>query len=151
MDMANKDQVFELTKEGYEEVIKELDRRTNVERPKILQAISEARANGDLSENADYSAAREAQSENEARITELENIVKYHKIIEDTTITIKYVDLNKEYTLKIVGSSEANPKEGKISKESPLGKAIMNRKVNETFTFISESGRELKVKLLKKN
>ncbi len=149
--MANKDQVFELTKEGYEEVIKELDRRTNVERPKILQAISEARANGDLSENADYSAAREAQSENEARITELENIVKYHKIIEDTTITIKYVDLNKEYTLKIVGSSEANPKEGKISKESPLGKAIMNRKVNETFTFISESGRELKVKLLKKN
>ena len=131
--MANKDQVFELTKEGYEEVIKELDRRTNVERPKILQAISEARANGDLSENADYSAAREAQSENEARITELENIVKYHKIIEDTTITIKYVDLNKEYTLKIVGSSEANPKEGKISKESPLGKAIMNRKVNETF------------------
>ncbi len=149
--MANKDQVFELTKEGYEEVIKELDRRTNVERPKILQAISEARANGDLSENADYSAAREAQSENEAKITELENIVKYHKIIEDTTITIKYVDLNKEYTLKIVGSSEANPKEGKISKESPLGKAIMNRKVNETFTFISESGRELKVKLLKKN
>ena len=149
--MANKDQVFELTKEGYEEVIKELDRRTNVERPKILQAISEARANGDLSENADYSAAREAQSENEARITELENIVKYHKIIEDTTITIKYVDLNKEYTLKIVGSSEANPKEGKISKESPLGKAIMNRKVNETFTFVSESGRELKVKLLKKN
>ena len=149
--MANKDQVFELTKEGYEEVIKELDRRTNVERPRILQAISEARANGDLSENADYSAAREAQSENEAKITELENIVKYHKIIEDTTITIKYVDLNKEYTLKIVGSSEANPKEGKISKESPLGKAIMNRKVNETFTFISESGRELKVKLLKKN
>ena len=149
--MANKDQVFELTKEGYEEVIKELDRRTNVERPKILQAISEARANGDLSENADYSAAREAQSENEAKITELENIVKYHKIIEDTTITIKYVDLNKEYTLKIVGSSEANPKEGKISKESPLGKAIMNRKVNETFTFVSESGRELKVKLLKKN
>ena len=149
--MANKDQLFELTKEGYEEVIKELDRRTNVERPKILQAISEARANGDLSENADYSAAREAQSENEAKITELENIVKYHKIIEDTTITIKYVDLNKEYTLKIVGSSEANPKEGKISKESPLGKAIMNRKVNETFTFVSESGRELKVKLLKKN
>ena len=149
--MANKDQVFELTKEGYEEVIKELDRRTNVERPRILQAISEARANGDLSENADYSAAREAQSENEAKITELENIVKYHKIIEDTTITIKYVDLNKEYTLKVVGSSEANPKEGKISKESPLGKAIMNRKVNETFTFISESGRELKVKLLKKN
>ena len=101
--MANKDQVFELTKEGYEEVIKELDRRTNVERPKILQAISEARANGDLSENADYSAAREAQSENEARITELENIVKYHKFIEETTITITYVDLNKEYTLKNVG------------------------------------------------
>ena len=149
--MANKDQVFELTKEGYEEVLKELDRRTNVERPKILQAISEARANGDLSENADYSAAREAQSENEAKITELENIVKYHKIIEDTTITIKYLDLNKEYTLRIVGSSEADPRNGKISKESPLGKAIMNRKVNETFTFISESGRELKVKLLKKN
>ena len=149
--MANKDQLFELTKEGYEEVVKELDRRTNVERPRILQAIAEARANGDLSENADYSAAREAQSENEAKIAELENIVKYHKIIEDTTITIKYVDLNKEYTLKIVGSSEANPKEGKISKESPLGKAIMNRKVNETFTFTSESGRELKVKLLKKN
>ena len=149
--MANKDQFFELTKEGYEEVLKELDRRTNVERPKILQAISEARANGDLSENADYSAAREAQSENEAKITELENIVKYHKIIEDTTITIKYLDLNKEYTLRIVGSSEADPRNGKISKESPLGKAIMNRKVNETFTFISESGRELKVKLLKKN
>ena len=149
--MANKDQLFELTKEGLEEVEKELAFRKDVERPRILQAIAEARANGDLSENADYSAAREAQSENEAKITELENIVKYHKIIEDTTITIKYVDLNKEYTLKIVGSSEANPKEGKISKESPLGKAIMNKKVNETFTFISESGRELKVKLLKKN
>ena len=88
--MASKDQVFELTKEGFEDVEKELTYRKDVERPRILQAIAEARANGDLSENADYSAAKEAQSENEAKIAELENIVKHHKIIENTTITVNF-------------------------------------------------------------
>ena len=149
--MASKDQVYELTKEGFEEVEKELANRKDVERPRILQAIAEARANGDLSENADYSAAREAQSENEAKIVELENIIKNHKIIENTTITVEYVDLKKEFTFKVVGTSEADPKSGKISKESPLGKAIIGKKVGSTFTFTSESGKEMKVKLLKKN
>ncbi len=149
--MASKDQVYELTKEGFEEVEKELANRKDVERPRILQAIAEARANGDLSENADYSAAKEAQSLNEARIAELENIVKHHKIIENTTITVEYVDLKREFTFKVVGTSEADPKSGKISKESPLGKAIIGKKVGSTFTFTSESGKEMKVKLLKKN
>ena len=149
--MANKDQVYELTKEGFEDVEKELAFRKDVERPRILQAIAEARANGDLSENADYSAAREAQSENEAKIVELENIVKNHKIIENTTITVEYVDLKKNYTFKVVGTSEADPKNGKISKESPLGKAIVGKRVGSVFTFTSEAGREMKVKLLKKN
>ena len=149
--MASKDQIFELTKEGYEDVEKELAFRKDVERPRILQAIAEARANGDLSENADYSAAKEAQSENEAKIAELENIVKHHKIIENTTITVEYLDLKKTYTFKVVGTSEADPKNGKISKVSPLGRAIVGKRVNSIFSFVSESGKELKVKLLKKN
>ena len=149
--MANKDQVYELTKEGYEEIEKELAFRKDVERPRILQAIAEARANGDLSENADYSASKEAQSINEAKITELENIVKHHRIIENTTITVEYVDFNKTFTFKVVGTSEADPKNGKISKESPLGKAIVGKRVGSIFTFTSEAGKEMKVKLLKKN
>ena len=149
--MANKDQVYELTKEGLEEVEKELAFRKDVERPRILQAIAEARANGDLSENADYTSAREAQSENEAKIVELENIIKNHKIIENTTITVEYVDLKKSYTFKVVGTSEADPKNGKISKESPLGRAIVGKRVGSVFTFTSEAGKEMKVKLLKKN
>ena len=149
--MASKDQLFELTKEGFEEIEKELAFRKDVERPRILQAIAEARANGDLSENADYSASKEAQSIKEAKITELEKIVKHHKIIENTTITVEYVDFKKTFTYKVVGTSESDPKNGKISKESPLGRAIVGKRVNSIFSFVSESGKELKVKLLKKN
>jgi transcription elongation factor GreA len=129
----------------------ELIRRETVEADRIKAAVAEARAQGDLSENADYSAAREAQSENEAKIVELENIIKNHKIIENTTITVEYVDLKKSYTFKVVGTSEADPKNGKISKESPLGRAIVGKRVGSVFTFTSEAGKEMKVKLLKKN
>lgn len=140
---------FLLTSEGFLELETELNTLKSEDRPRIIEAIKEARAQGDLSENADYDAARDEQAKIEARIQELEYMLEHAKIIEKksgnvvtvgTTVTVKYVDDDEEEEYSIVGSMEADPFLNKISNESPIGKAIMNRKVGEVISVDSPNG-----------
>ena len=148
--MSNKEKVF-LTDEGFLELETELNELKNVKRPFVIKALKEARALGDLSENADYDAARAEQAQVEGRIQELEAIIENAVIIEKrttdsvslgTTVKIKYIDDDddeiEEY--RIVGSTEADPSNNKISNESPLSLAIMNAKVGEIRTVESPNG-----------
>ena len=140
---------FLLTSEGFLELETELNNLKSEDRPRIIEAIKEARAQGDLSENADYDAARDEQAKIEARITELEYKLENAKIIEKasgdivsvgTTVTVKYVDDDDEEEYSIVGSMEADPFLNKISNESPIGKAIMNRRVGDIISVESPNG-----------
>lgn len=135
--MSNK---IYLTQEGFLEVEEELDNLRNKKRPEIIKALKDARALGDLSENADYDAARAEQAQIEGRIVELEHIIENAVIIEKkgtdkvslgTTVKIKYVDDDEVEEYRIVGSKEADPSNNKISNESPLAKSIMNAKAGE--------------------
>ena len=131
-----KEKKIYLTQQGFEELKKELDNLINVKRPANIQAIKEARALGDLSENADYDAAKNDQAEIEGRIKKIEKMLENVEIIEKgdssvvslgTTVSIKYVDDEDETDeYQIVGSQEADPFMSKISNESPIAKAIMN-------------------------
>lgn len=143
----------QLTIEGLKKCKLELEKLKTVDHPRIVEALKEARAQGDLSENAEYDAARDEQANIEARIKELENIIKNSDVIEinkKTTsnlgkkITVEYDDgFVAEYTL--VGSLEADPSKGKISNESPLGKEIINRKKGDRITIRNESGEEFDI------
>lgn len=143
----------QLTMEGLEKCKIELEKLKTVDRPRIIEALKDARAQGDLSENAEYDAARDEQAHIEARIKELESIIKNSDVIEinkKTTsnlgkkITVEYDDgFVAEYTL--VGSLETDPSEGKISNESPLGKEIINRKKGDRITIRNESGEEFEI------
>jgi len=153
--MAEKKPIF-LTKEGYEEIKEELDYLINVARPENINAIKEARALGDLSENADYDAARNDQAELENKIKKLEAIMENVTIIDEvstdkvgvgTTVKISYVDDEDDTDqYKIVGSQEADPFESKISNESPIAKALMGHKVGDIVSVESPNGNyEVKV------
>ncbi len=146
--MKNKNTVY-LTQEGLDNLKKELDDLINVRRPENVQAIKEARALGDLSENAEYDAARNEQAVIEARIKQLEKMLENVSIITDVstdfvgignTVSIKYVDDDEEDEYKIVGSQEADPFESKISNESPIAKALFNHKVGDIVTVDSPNG-----------
>lgn len=160
--MINK-QVFELTEEGKTKLEVELEKLKTVDRQANIEAIQEARAQGDLSENADYDAARDEQRRIEARILEIENILKNVKVItvEDsgdkitTGKTVKILlnynsgknnGIEKEYA--IVGTIEADPFNNKISNDSPLGKTLIGHKAGDIVTVTSENGKEHKVKVL---
>lgn len=140
-----------LTDEGFLELETELNELKNVKRPAVIKALKEARALGDLSENADYDAARNEQAQIEGRILELEKIMENVEIIEKgntdsvslgITVRVMYIDEDddeiEEY--RIVGSKEADPSNNKISNESPLAKAIMNAKVGEIRSVESPNG-----------
>ena len=148
--MSNNEKVY-LTDEGFLELETELNELKNVKRPAVIKALKEARALGDLSENADYDAARAEQAQVEGRIQELEKIMENVHIIEKgstdsvslgTTVKIKYIDEDddeiEEYL--IVGSKEADPSNNKISNESPLARAIMNAKAGEVRSVESPNG-----------
>ena len=146
--MGNKNTVY-LTQEGLEELKKELDVLINVKRPENIEAIKEARALGDLSENAEYDAARNEQAQIEARIKQLEKMLENVSIITEVstdkvgignTVSIKYVDDDEEDEYKIVGSQEADPFESKISNESPIAKALFEHKVGDVVTVESPNG-----------
>lgn len=147
--MSEKKKVF-LTQEGYNEIKEELDYLINVRRPENINAIKEARALGDLSENADYDAARNEQAEIEARIQKLESAIDNAEIIEEVssdkvglgnTVKISYVDDEDDTDeYKIVGSQEADPFESKISNESPIAKALLNHKVGDVVSVESPNG-----------
>ena len=146
--MGNKNVVY-LTQEGLDELKKELDNLINVRRPENIIAIKEARSLGDLSENAEYDAARNEQAQIEARIQQLEKMLENVSIITDVsnetvgignTVSIKYVDDDEEDEYKIVGSQEADPFESKISNESPIAKALFDHKVGDIVTVESPNG-----------
>lgn len=147
--MGNKNTVY-LTQEGLDELKAELDNLINVRRPENIQAIKEARSLGDLSENAEYDAARNEQAQIEARIKQLEKMLENVSIISETskdkvgigsTVVIKYVDDDdEEDEYKIVGSQEADPFESKISNESPIAKALLEHKVGNVVTVESPNG-----------
>ena len=138
-----------LTSDGFLELEEELNELKNVRRPKVIEAIKDARSQGDLSENADYDAARNEQAEVEGRIKELEFMLANATIIEKkdshtvdvgSTVTIKYVDDDEEEVYHIVGRMEADPFENKISNESPIGKAIINKCEGDTVEISSPTG-----------
>ena len=150
--------IIEITQEGLDQIKAELDKLRNEDRPRIIQALKDARAQGDLSENADYDAARAEQSSVEGRIQELEYMVDNHKIIETSkdevgmgsTVEIKYVDDDETETYKIVGPTEVDVAENKISNESPIGKAICGHKKGDVCEVESPNG-TYKVKIVSIN
>lgn len=140
-----------LTEQGYQELKDELDHLINVRRPENIKAIKDARSLGDLSENADYDAARNEQAEIEGRIKQLEKILENVEIIDSekqdnskvgvgNTVSIKYIDEDDEEEYKIVGSQEADPFACKISNESPIAMALMNHKVGDIVDVDSPNG-----------
>lgn len=146
--MSNK--MIYLTEEGLEEIKKELDELKLVKRPEVINALKDARAQGDLSENAEYDAARNEQAIVENKIKELEVSIEHAKIINNVaadevgvgnSVKIEYVDDKETETYTIVGSKEADPDNNKISNESPIAKAIIGKKVNSIVTVDSPSGK----------
>ncbi len=138
-----------LTSEGFLKLEEELNEAKQVKRPEIIQAIKEARALGDLSENAEYSSARENQAKLEARIKELEYTLEHAIIIENnndgkvkvgSVVTIKYDDDDEEEEYTIVGTNEADPFANKISNESPIAIAVMGKKEGDTVSVESPNG-----------
>lgn len=147
--MTTTSQEYFITKKGLEELKSELENLKTVVRPEVINSIKEARAQGDLSENAEYHAAREKQGQIEARIKELEYLIENGTIIEEgdssevrigSTVEIKYIDDDDTDEYEIVGSTEADPFENKISNESPIAKAILGKKAGETVSVESPNG-----------
>ncbi|HEY5593727.1 MAG TPA: transcription elongation factor GreA [Nitrospiria bacterium] len=135
-----------ITKKGFEQLREELDRLKKVERPKVIQAIAEARAHGDLSENAEYHAARERQSFVEGRIKELgtkmadaeiinTDQLKSDKVVFGATVVLLDEDGRTKKKYRIVGQDESDLKDGKISVISPVGKALIGHKVGDEVTI----------------
>ncbi|MBO5305824.1 MAG: transcription elongation factor GreA [Clostridia bacterium] len=145
------------TQEGYDLLVKELNYLKNEKREEIKEAIAVARSFGDLSENAEYDEARNDQAKTEARISELEALIENAVIIDEETIdvsiinigsTVKvlYVEDKEEVEYSIVGSTEADPFENKISDQSPIGRALVGNKAGSTVTVdVPDGVLELKI------
>ena len=148
-----------LTKEGFQKLQEELDYLRTAQRQEVANRLHEALEGGELIENAEYEAAKNEQAFVEGRIQELDLLLASAKIIEDngrkksdsvqlgSKVTIKEGSFEAE-TFTIVGGAEANPREGKISNESPIGKAILNRKVGDSVK-VETPGGTYNVKILK--
>lgn len=144
-----KEKEIYLTSEGFLKLEEELNEAKTVKRPEIINAIKEARALGDLSENAEYSSAREMQGKLEARIKEIEYTLEHATIIENnndgkvrvgSVVTIKYDDDDDEEEYTIVGTNEADPFQNKISNESPIAVAVMGKKQGDKVSVESPNG-----------
>ena len=131
-----------LTYEGLKKLEDELEYLKTIKRKEIAEKIKTARGYGDLSENAEYDAAKEEQGLVEGKIVELEKLLRNAKVIDEdelnedvisvgATITLHDIEFDEEITYKLVGSTEADPQEGKISNESPVGAALIGHKVGE--------------------
>lgn len=145
-----------LTEEGLKKTQEEYDHLVHVVREEVKRELAEARSLGDLSENADYDAARDKQSQVESRIVELEEILQHHTIIEagtsksktitvGSTVTLEFMDTGEKGTYSIVGSTEADPLHGKLSNETPLAKAILDHKVGDTVTVNVKTPYEVRI------
>jgi transcription elongation factor GreA len=131
-----------MTREGLEKLKQEVEQLKKVERPYITRQIAEARDKGDLSENAEYDAAKDAQGMLEAKIAQLENLLANARVIDETkldkskvgllsSVKLKNLKMNKEMVYILVSEKEANFKEGKISSKSAIGAGLMGKKVGE--------------------
>ena len=140
-----------MTAAGHAALEEELRQRQQIERPRIIQAISEARAHGDLSENAEYHAAKELQSMNEGRIADLEDKLSRAEIIDvsklsgstvkfGATVTVFDEETEEEKRYQIVGETEANVKDGRISVASPIARALIGKKVGDTVEVKTPKG-----------
>jgi transcription elongation factor GreA len=140
-----------MTAAGFSALEAELKHRQAVERPRIIEAIAEARAHGDLSENAEYHAAKEAQSHNEGRIAELESIISRAEVVDVSKLsgevvkfgaTVKLIDEDseEEKVWQIVGEQEADAKKGRISITSPLARALVGKKVGASVEVNAPGG-----------
>jgi transcription elongation factor GreA len=147
-----------ITKEGSERLQKELDELKGTARVQLSKRLREAIEQGDLSENADYLAAKEEQGFLEGRIQELEYILKNARIIDEIPVSSEEIGIGNLVTIQedgyppesyhLVGPKEANPKNGKISFESPIGKAIMNKRVGDVVKVDTPDG-NLVIKIIK--
>jgi len=141
-----------ITIEGFEKLKKELEELKNMKRPKIVEAIAEARGHGDLKENAEYHAAKEEQAKIESRIIEINDLIARANIIDITKLekkdnvifgsTVQLIDLdtNTKKIYKIVGKDEADIKKNFIYFRSPMGKALIGKKKKEIMTVTTPSG-----------
>ena len=147
--MAEKKNI--LTYEGLRKLEEELEDLKVVKRKEISQKIKEAREQGDLSENAEYDAAKDEQRDIEARIEEIEKILKNAEIVDEDEVDLGTINIgcqvrildcefDEELTYKIVGSTEANSLKGKISNESPVGKALIGKKVGDMVSVETQVG-----------
>ena len=151
---------FLVTKEGLDELVREQENLIHVIRKEVIRELQEARAQGDLSENADYDAARDHQARVEARIRDLEAMISNAEIISGdknasasktvtlgSVVTIKDLSTNEEETYTIVGSIEADPLNGKLSNITPLAAALMDKKAGSTI-LIEDAEEPYEVKII---
>lgn len=139
-----------MTAEGLEQLKMELEERKTVKRKEIKEAIKVARGYGDLSENSEYDEAKDAQAHNEMRIAEIEETLKHVVLIDENAgndgvgvgskVRVYDVEFDEEVVYKIVGSTEADPAQFKISNESPVGSALLGHKVGDKVTAVTPMG-----------
>lgn len=151
-----------LTQEGYDKLEKELEELKTIKRAEIAERIKTALGFGDLSENSEYDEAKTAQAANEDKIMELEAKLRFAKIIDESEIDTKTVQIgntvevldmefNEKVEYSIVGSTEVNVLENKISNESPIGKALLGGKKNQIVTVVAPGGKtKFKILSIKK-
>ncbi len=152
------DQQFVMTQKNYDDLVKELDHLVKVKRPEIIERIAEARSHGDLSENAEYDAAREEQRSNEGKIAELEYQIKNAVIEEDnkdtsyvhlnSQVTVLDEELGEEQTYTITAVTDVDVMNNKISSESPVGAALLRKKKGAVVTVMCPDGQSYNLKIL---
>ena len=141
-----------ITLQGLEKLKRELDKLKNIKRPKIIEAIAEARAHGDLKENAEYHAAKDEQAKNESRIIKINDVIARANVIDVTklekkdnvifgsTVDLLDLEINKKKTYKIVGEDEADLTKNFIYFKSPIGKALIGKSKKDLITVVTPSG-----------
>lgn len=150
------DQQFFMSQKGYEEAVERLKYLSTTKRDEIVARISEARSHGDLSENAEYDAARNEQAANEGEIVELEYKVKHAVIVEESNdtssvhfgskVTVVDPELGEEETYEITGATEADPFAGKIADDSPVAMALLRHQKGDVVTIVCPEGQyQLKI------
>ncbi len=144
------DEIY-LTKEGHQKLVEDLEYLKTVKRRQLSKAVGEARAHGDISENAEYDAAKDAQALNEKRISELAEKLSNARLLDDAnmpkdevligaTVRIKDLDTDEEFTYTLVSEMESDYEQNKISVNSPVAKGLLNHKVNETVEITIPAG-----------
>ena len=153
------DEKIYVTEEGLQDLKNELETLVHVTRNEVIEELKAARAQGDLSENADYDAARDRQAQVESRIKELEHTIRNAEVITEvkstnfvrlgSTVEIEELDTKEKHVYTIVGTTEADPLNGKLSNETPLAEAIIDHKVGQTVTVNVDKPYDVKIVAVK--